>query len=804
MADKIPCFAKVNIPDLAKLFDSKYKEGMSEAEQRQIGTDIALDYHKKLFEELNTFKEKDLKIKLTKEQKTYVSPDKSEAIKKITDDYQKQIDEANTPIPEPIKAVEDVLGTPSKTNQPVQQNESATQEQGTETAVSESTTATGQGNAETTTSILDNTVKRVPLSSGITENDRQRKIKEREEESKASQRDIDEQEIIDDIKAYGKMPNGRQGKLSTQGLNRLNRIRLKISDYNKKYKQSYRFDDRGIKLRNSNGKVVNSKNINPDSRIVKDAVLLKDRDNRTIAVFNALFGANAMPTGYSSNGVRLSNAQMDKVLEDILDGIPSLRANNYLNQLEEMIEKDDYDFTNTNNPYNPTFREVKLEDILSSEALESIDETAIDNYLIDESQLTPEIEVIVSDNIDNLITEYEQERTESEVGQNEPIAETTSNQSTQQGNQAQSNNQQSQRTQQSGSKLAENKSLADKIRLAKLGKNKTFDATLGIPVAIWDGAVEALALAVESGESIANAVKKGIDYIKGTSWYSGLTDEQKERSENAFSEEFTEYSDTSTSTSDNSKVSGENVEMNNVVNEITQTGEVKKYLSGETIIKYTGDSPNNSQEYISTELSEAFKQGENVIERAKEIYGKEYVSKLVDYVENTNMPVSTKALIYVSLRNDLYLRRMEADAKEYPSVIKEQEYVYAKSQAFAHENSVAMNMWKLQNIQKYSYDLDNTTLSFLSEKQREQRSKLESSVAVDDDAVNKEYESNEGGLNQADAQTAQKIEEEKAKEDKGQRVKTKKTEWKAKTKDKGKLSSMIAALKNKIDNLNCN
>jgi len=106
MADKIPCFAKVNIPDLAKLFDSKYKEGMSEAEQRQIGTDIALDYHKKLFEELNTFKEKDLKIKLTKEQKTYVSPDKSEAIKKITDDYQKQIDEANTPIPEPIKAEE--------------------------------------------------------------------------------------------------------------------------------------------------------------------------------------------------------------------------------------------------------------------------------------------------------------------------------------------------------------------------------------------------------------------------------------------------------------------------------------------------------------------------------------------------------------------------------------------------------------------------------------------------------------------------------------------------------------------------
>ena len=51
MADKIPCFAKVNIPDLAKLFDSKYKEGMSEAEQRQIGTDI----EKRRQEELSKF-----------------------------------------------------------------------------------------------------------------------------------------------------------------------------------------------------------------------------------------------------------------------------------------------------------------------------------------------------------------------------------------------------------------------------------------------------------------------------------------------------------------------------------------------------------------------------------------------------------------------------------------------------------------------------------------------------------------------------------------------------------------------------
>tara|TARA_R110000868_G_scaffold135380_4_gene347876 strand:+ start:140 stop:3364 length:3225 start_codon:yes stop_codon:yes gene_type:complete len=99
MADKIPCFAKVNMPDLAKLFDSKYKEGMSEAEQRKIGTDIALEYHKQLDADLRKFKT-DIGIK-AKDIKPYEAPKvDEEKIKKINDEYQAKIDEANTPIPE--------------------------------------------------------------------------------------------------------------------------------------------------------------------------------------------------------------------------------------------------------------------------------------------------------------------------------------------------------------------------------------------------------------------------------------------------------------------------------------------------------------------------------------------------------------------------------------------------------------------------------------------------------------------------------------------------------------------------------
>lgn len=68
---------------------------------REAATDLALKEFEKLHGELENFKKS---INPKYKPQPYVSPDKSEAIKKITDDYQKQIDEANTPISEPVKA----------------------------------------------------------------------------------------------------------------------------------------------------------------------------------------------------------------------------------------------------------------------------------------------------------------------------------------------------------------------------------------------------------------------------------------------------------------------------------------------------------------------------------------------------------------------------------------------------------------------------------------------------------------------------------------------------------------------------
>jgi hypothetical protein len=45
------------------------------------------------------------------------------------------------------------------------------------------------------------------------------------------------------------------------------------------------------------------------------------------------------------------------------------------------------------------------------------------------------------------------------------------------------------------------------------GDKKLFDATLGLPIAVWNGAVKAVKEAVLLGASAANAVKAGVDYV---------------------------------------------------------------------------------------------------------------------------------------------------------------------------------------------------------------------------------------------------------------------------------------------------
>ena len=244
---------------------------------------------------------------------------------------------------------------------------------------------------------------------------------------------------------------------------------------------------------------------------------------------------------------------------------------------------------------------------------------------------------------------------------------------------------------------------------------------------------------------------------------------------------------------------------------IVGTGEVNSYISGKTVEKWTGETPTNDQSYTSTVLEDSLKQGRNVIEAAKNEWGDKYVSKLLDYLAKSNISVAQKALIYVSLRNDLYERRLMVETDDdYNKVLSEQEAVYAASQAFAHEIAVGMGLWRLQDLQKYGFSREQIMERLLTYKDMESRKKVEQSVSANDDEVNKVYDSGQytQQVTEQDAKKdLQKIKqqsEEQLNEKKNpKRKKSKKGAWVSKTKDETTIKDMVEKLKERINKLNC-
>jgi hypothetical protein len=70
------------------------------------------------------------------------------------------------------------------------------------------------------------------------------------------------------------------------------------------------------------------------------------------------------------------------------------------------------------------------------------------------------------------------------------------------------------------------KTLASKIRKAKISRPDAFNASIGADK-IWDAAIEIVASTIEAGGTLADAVAKGVEHIKKSKWYKGLSDDKK-------------------------------------------------------------------------------------------------------------------------------------------------------------------------------------------------------------------------------------------------------------------------------------
>ena len=180
-------------------------------------------------------------------------------------------------------------------------------------------------------------------------------------------------------------------------------------------------------------------------------------------------------------------------------------------------------------------------------------------------------------------------------------------------------------------------------------------------------------------------------------------------------------------------------EFDKLTSTIPNTGEMTKYLSGETIEKYEGEVPRNEQDVYAQQLMPALKRGIDIIEKAKELFGDKYIENTLDYLETENLSPANKALIYISLENELAKQKIE-NPDNIAKIEKMQDLVRTKSQAFLRSNSLAINFGRLRSFAKAGYDISKLTDRFFSSKQMEEKSKIEKAVQATADDINKEAE----------------------------------------------------------------
>jgi hypothetical protein len=266
----------------------------------------------------------------------------------------------------------------------------------------------------------------IATETGLTEQERIDKIAERERQTKISDKVNTENALVQETKLFYEK-NKRQ-RSSSEGLRKLNELRTRAREL------GLEIDDASESVVRKKGsrktKIKYNSKADADSIIDKSDKTIYERRKDVQDVFKILNDNKNFLDFKTDLGVRMSDAQLDATIQDILDGVPSKRANRYLDEVQKAIDNDAFGLKDMGN------NALTLEQIMESDrdinkiekefVGQPMDEKALEDWLNDQSNLTPEEEDIMIDDFENLLNEYEYEnetRPETEVPRAKPATE---------------------------------------------------------------------------------------------------------------------------------------------------------------------------------------------------------------------------------------------------------------------------------------------------------------------------------------------------------------------------------------------
>ena len=242
--------------------------------------------------------------------------------------------------------------------------------------------------------------------SGKTEAERLASIEQRQKDTKVSDKVVSDNEIVQAAESYFKKSGNY--KNSAEGRAELNNLRIKARENG----LTIDTERDAVTKPNKAGrprKVAYNNKADGDAVVEPNAKTLRDRDINTQKVYEELTDSGVFLDVESESGKRMSAAQVEAAIKDINEGIPSKRANKYLDALEKGISEDAFPLYDKGmGGFAPKLSDIRAQLGVEKEVIgEPMDEVALNKFLDEESKLTPEEEQDLLDNIENLLHEYE-------------------------------------------------------------------------------------------------------------------------------------------------------------------------------------------------------------------------------------------------------------------------------------------------------------------------------------------------------------------------------------------------------------
>lgn len=173
-----------------------------------------------------------------------------------------------------------------------------------------------------------------------------------------------------------------------------------------------------------------------------------------------------------------------------------------------------------------------------------------------------------------------------------------------------------------------------------------------------------------------------------------------------------------------------------------QSDEVSSTLNN--VERETGrELTEDEKEYRVTKRNDALNHGAEVVERAKEEFGKTYVPNLLNYLnENAStLSLENRALINISLELDL--ERQLVEDPDNITLNKQLKLVRDASTKFQRSAAIATGYGILRQIARVGYDISQVTDQFFSEQQLADKAKLNKAIEATPEDINKESDSQE-------------------------------------------------------------